>query len=63
MQVNNEVNRPLVGHLLIRTFFFCLLFFVKEKRQTFVEYTNEIKVFTNDPEKNFNKLSKDEKVK
>lgn len=34
-----------------------------EKRQTFVDYTNEIKVFTNDPEKNFNKLSKDEKKK
>ncbi len=28
----------------------------------FIESTNEIKVFTNDPEKNFNKLSKDDKV-
>lgn len=37
------------------------MFFI-EKRQAFVESTNEIKVFTNDPEKNFNKLNKDDKV-
>lgn len=34
-----------------------------EKRQAFIESTNEIKAFTNDPEKNMNKLSKDDKKK
>lgn len=34
-----------------------------EKRQMFVEFTSEIKQFTNDPEKNLNKLSKDDKKK
>lgn len=34
-----------------------------EKRQQFIDNTNDIKIFTNDPEKNYNKLSKDDKKK
>ena len=36
---------------------------MSEKRQQFIDNTNDIKIFTNDPEKNYNKLSKDDKKK